>query len=113
MRTRSLFLPGEAAWELGARVEVSLHLPDGMTLCLTGAVMSVVSTSTAPPSGASVGIDEQHAVDLMLLEELAQAAQEATYPLRPQASTREADQAMRSWCSTSQLMRCAWHRMIR
>ena len=74
VRTRALFVPGEVAVGAGVRVEVTLHMPDGMRLLLTG---TVTSATTALLTGATILVDEKYATDLMLLEQLALAALES------------------------------------
>jgi Tfp pilus assembly protein PilZ len=64
---------------VGSEVELVIQLPDGTKAELRGRVQHVVTPERAVAEGRSPGIgvkiDEQHAVDLMLLEQMAAAAE--------------------------------------
>jgi Tfp pilus assembly protein PilZ len=64
---------------VGAPVEVVLSLPDGSKVELRGTVQHVVTPERAVAEGKSAGIgvrlDERHAVDLLVLEHMAEAAE--------------------------------------
>ena len=66
---------------VGSEVELAIQLPDGTLAELRGRVQHVVTPERAVAEGRSPGIgvkiDEQHAVDLMLLEQMAAAAEAA------------------------------------
>src|SRR5262249_4052184 len=66
---------------VGSEVELAIQLPDGTLAELRGRVQHVVTPERALAENRSAGIgvkiDEKHAVDLMLLEQMAAAAESA------------------------------------
>jgi molecular chaperone DnaK (HSP70)/Tfp pilus assembly protein PilZ len=64
--------------EVGALVELTIELPDGARLDVTGTVQHVVTPERALAANGSPGIgvkiDERHATDILLLEQMSEAA---------------------------------------
>jgi molecular chaperone DnaK (HSP70)/Tfp pilus assembly protein PilZ len=71
----------------GSAVEITVELPDGVTLTVGATVQHVVTPERAAATGRSPGIgvkiDERHAVDILLLEQMAEAARGATRSFEP------------------------------
>jgi len=64
--------------EVGAAVELVIELPDGARLEVTGTVQHVITPQRALAENGSPGIgikiDEKHATDILLLEQMSEAA---------------------------------------
>jgi actin-like ATPase involved in cell morphogenesis/Tfp pilus assembly protein PilZ len=76
-----LFLYTTKIPPIGTEVELSVQLPDGTRLALQGKVQHVVTAEQAAVQGGGAGIgvkfDAQHENDLLLLEQMAEAAERA------------------------------------
>ncbi len=75
-----LFLYTTKIPPIGTAVELTVQLPDGTRLSLQGTVQHVVTAEQAAEAGGGAGIgvkfDDQHQSDLLLLEHMAEAAEE-------------------------------------
>ncbi|HEY3354387.1 MAG TPA: Hsp70 family protein [Polyangia bacterium] len=82
-----LFISTHKPPTIGSQVEVLVELPDGTALLLRGACVHIRSQEQALKDGRSPGfglkIDDTHATDLMLLEEVARAS---VAPVEPGAA---------------------------
>lgn len=83
-----LFLLTSRPPEVGAVVALTVELPDGTKLAVTGTVQHVVTAERAAAEGRSPGIgvriDPKHASDLLLLEQMAKMSE--THQVAPARS---------------------------
>src|SRR5215471_13865114 len=72
-----VFVRGQRAPEVGTQLTLTVELPDGSSLDLTGTVVHVVTAARAHERGGVAGfgvkLSSTHEADLVLLESMAQA----------------------------------------